>query len=122
MDSQLIVFALAALAHENRLAVFRLLVQAGPAGLPAGTISSEIGISPASMSFHLKDLVRADLIAQRHEGRKIFYSARFETMNAVVGYLTENCCGGNPCVSVRAPIYKTDPIQREIKVIGDTPS
>lgn len=100
MNSTSAVVALNALAHEHRLAVFRLLVQAGPSGLPAGTISTEIGISPASMSFHLKDLVRADLIAQRHEGRKIFYSARFETMNGLLGYLTDNCCGGNPCSPV----------------------
>ncbi|MES2832355.1 MAG: metalloregulator ArsR/SmtB family transcription factor [Pseudomonadota bacterium] len=110
MDSNFAVVILNALAHEHRLAVFRLLVQAGPGGLPAGNISAEIGISPASMSFHLKDLVQADLIAQRHEGRKIFYSARFETMNAVVGYLAENCCGGNPCLPASMPICKTDAI------------
>ncbi len=110
MDSYLAVAVLNALAHEHRLAVFRLLVQAGPTGLSAGVISSQIGISPASMSFHLKDLVRAELIAQRHDGRKIFYSARFETMNAVVGYLTENCCGGNPCLPIGTPACKTDAI------------
>lgn len=103
MDSKSVVGALNALAHEHRLAVFRLLVQAGPLGLPAGTISTEIGISPASMSFHLKDLVRAQLIDQRHEGRNIFYSARFETMNGLLSYLTENCCGGNPCSPVCMP-------------------
>jgi DNA-binding transcriptional ArsR family regulator len=97
MDSKATVAALNALAHEHRLAAFRLLVQAGPAGLNAGTIAMQVGISPASMSFHLKDLMRADLIQPRHEGRQIFYSTRFETMNGLIAYLTENCCGGNPC-------------------------
>jgi ArsR family transcriptional regulator len=97
MDSESVVAALNALAHAHRLAVFRLLVQAGPAGLCAGAISGEIGTSPAAMSFHLKDLVKAHLIDQHHEGRKIFYAARFGTMTELVRYLTENCCGGNPC-------------------------
>lgn len=108
MDSTTIISALNALAHEYRLAAFRLLVQAGPAGLTAGKISAGVGISPASMSFHLKDLVRADLIQPRHEGRQIFYSARFETMNSLIGYLTENCCGGNPCTPVCTPACSTD--------------
>ena len=103
MDATSVIAALNALAHEHRLAVFRLLVQAGPGGLSAGTISGEIGTSPATMSFHLKDLVRALLIDQRHEGRKIFYSARFETMNGLLRYLTDNCCGGNPCSPVYVP-------------------
>ena len=110
MDSSSVILALNALAHEHRLSVFRLLVQAGPTGLPAGAISAEIGTSPATMSFHLKDLVRAQLIDQRHEGRKIFYSARFATMNNLVGYLTENCCGGNPCSPVGTPACTTGAI------------
>lgn len=97
MDSATAVAALAALAHEYRLQAFRLLVQAGPAGLTPGSLATEIGISPASMSFHVKDLFRAGLIRQRHEGRQIFYSVRFEAMNDLIGYLMENCCGGNPC-------------------------
>lgn len=103
MNSTEIIAALNALAHEHRLDVFRSLVQAGPHGINAGTLSTKIGISPASMSFHLKDLVRANLISQRHVGRQIFYAARFETMNNLVGYLTENCCGGNPCTPVATP-------------------
>lgn len=103
MDAHSIIAVLNALAHEHRLAVFRLLVLTGPAGLPAGRISAGIGLSPAAMSFHLKDLVQAQLIGQRHEGRKIFYSARFDTMNGLLRYLTDNCCGGNPCSIVRAP-------------------
>jgi DNA-binding transcriptional ArsR family regulator len=97
MDSTAIVSAFNALAHERRLQVFRLLVQAGPEGLTAGTLSGQLDISPSALSFHLKDLVRADLILPRHEGRQIFYSARFETMNGLIAYLTENCCGGNSC-------------------------
>ena len=103
MELTEIIVCLNALAHEHRLAVFRLLVQAGPEGVPAGTLAAEIGISPAALSFHLKDLVRASLIEQRHEGRRIFYSARFDTMGGLVGYLTENCCGGNPCTPVSTP-------------------
>ena len=97
MDTTNIVTALSALAHERRLQAYRLLMQAGPAGLTAGTLSAQLDVSPSALSFHLKDLVRADLIAQRHEGRQIFYTARFETMKSLVAYLTENCCGGNPC-------------------------
>jgi ArsR family transcriptional regulator len=100
MDSTAIVNALDALAHEHRLKVFRMLVQAGPEGLTAGAMSSEMQVKPSALSFHLKDLVRADLIQPRHVGRQIYYSARFETMNGLIGYLTENCCGGNPCSPV----------------------
>lgn len=100
MDSTNAVFALNALAHDHRLAAFRLLVQAGPEGLTAGTIAAQISVTPSAMSFHLKDLVRAELIQPRHVGRQIFYSARFETMNGLIAYLTENCCGGNPCSPV----------------------
>lgn len=102
MDSTSIVTTLDALAHEHRLRVFRMLVQAGPEGLTAGTISTELEVKPSALSFHLKDLVRADLIQPQHVGRQIFYSARFETMNGLVAYLTENCCGGNPCTPVSA--------------------
>lgn len=102
MDSTAIVTALDALAHGHRLEVFRQLVQAGPEGLTAGTLSSRLEVSPSSLSFHLKDLVQAELIQPRHAGRQIFYSARFETMNGLIGYLTENCCGGNPCSPVCA--------------------
>ena len=108
MDASPVITALNALAHEHRLAGFRLLVQAGPAGLSAGSISGAIGISPASMSFHLKDLVKAHLIEQRHEGRKIFYSAQFATITDLIRYLTENCCGGNPCLPVCLPATATN--------------
>jgi ArsR family transcriptional regulator len=104
MDSINAVSALNALAHELRLATFRVLVQAGPEGLTAGTLAVLLEVAPSSLSFHLKDLLRADLIQPRHVGRQIFYSARFETMNGLIAYLTENCCGGNPC----SPVCATD--------------
>ncbi len=103
MDSEAVIAALNALAHAHRLAVFRLLVQAGPAGIAAGDLSTAVGTSPATMSFHLKDLVKARMIEQRHEGRKIFYSARFETMMGLVRYLTESCCNGAPCANTGVP-------------------
>lgn len=102
MDHIAIVTALDALAHEHRLKVFRMLVQAGPEGLTAGAISSGLEVKPSALSFHLKDLVRAELIQPRHVGRQIFYSARFETMNGLIAFLTENCCGGNPCTPISA--------------------
>ncbi|WP_029049730.1 helix-turn-helix transcriptional regulator [Cupriavidus sp. amp6] len=92
--------ALAALAHPIRLFVFRLLVQAGPQGLPAGRIAELMEVPASSLSFHLKELHRAGLLSSRQDGRSIIYMARFETMNALLGYLTENCCSGNPCSPV----------------------
>jgi ArsR family transcriptional regulator len=92
------VSALSALAHEHRLAVYRLLVQAGPEGKAAGDIAEALALPPSSLSFHLAQLNRAGLIAQRRESRSLIYSADFEQMNALVGFLTENCCGGASCV------------------------
>ena len=86
------VRALAALAQETRLAVFRLLVEAGPSGLAAGEAGAELKLAPATLSFHLKELSRADLITARQDGRYIYYSANFTEMGALVGFLTENCC------------------------------
>lgn len=100
METLQIAKALGAIAHESRLAVFRLLVQAGPAGLPAGKLAELTGLAPSSLSFHLKELVLADMVSSKPEGRFVIYSARYETMNAVLAYLTENCCGGNPCTPV----------------------
>ena len=99
METDNALEALAALA-PIRLAVFRLLVQAGPEGLPAGRIAELMEMPASSLSFHLKELHRAGLLASRQEGRSIIYMARFETMNDLLGYLTENCCGGNPCSPV----------------------
>lgn len=90
------VAALAALAQENRLDAFRLLVQAGPEGMPAGQVSEALGVSPNTLTFHFDRLREAGLVTVRRAGRSMIYSARFETMNALLAYLTENCCQGHP--------------------------
>ncbi len=97
METKDVLAALAALAQESRLAVFRLLVQAGPAGLAASKIAEQLDIAPSSLSFHLKELTHARLLTSKQDGRFIIYAARFDTMNGLVGFLTENCCGGVPC-------------------------
>jgi DNA-binding transcriptional ArsR family regulator len=102
METKTAIAALAALAQESRLATYRLLVQAGPQGLAASKIAEALGIPASSLSFHLKELTHANLIAPRQEGRFIIYVAQFDTMNGLVGFLTENCCGGNPCSPVLA--------------------
>ncbi len=96
MDTVAAISSLSALAQETRLAIFRLLVEAGTEGLAAGAIAERLGIPPSSLSFHLAELTRAGLIAQRRESRSLIYSANFRAMSALVGYLTDNCCGGNP--------------------------
>ncbi|NGM88511.1 helix-turn-helix transcriptional regulator [Parapusillimonas sp. SGNA-6] len=100
METDKVLEALAALAHSVRLSVFRALVQAGPDGLPAGRIAELMDMPASSLSFHLKELYRAGLLASRQDGRSIVYSARYETMNDLLSYLTENCCGGNPCSAI----------------------
>jgi ArsR family transcriptional regulator, arsenate/arsenite/antimonite-responsive transcriptional repressor len=98
------ISSLAALAQESRLAVFRLLVQAGPEGVAASKISEQLDVPPSSLSFHLKELARANLVTSRQEGRFVFYSANFDAMNALLAYLTENCCGGQTsCVTACTP-------------------
>jgi DNA-binding transcriptional ArsR family regulator len=94
--------ALSALGHETRLAIFRILVQAGPPGVAAGDIARELDLAPNALSFHLKDLAHAGLIASRQEGRYLIYSANFPSMNAVVSYLMQNCCGGASCAEPAA--------------------
>jgi ArsR family transcriptional regulator, arsenate/arsenite/antimonite-responsive transcriptional repressor len=94
MQTKDAIEALGALAQESRLAIFRLLVQRGPDGVAAGAIGEKLKIPPATLSFHLQQLMRADLIEQRRESRSLIYSAKFASMSALVGYLTENCCGG----------------------------
>ena len=103
MESKDVITALSALAQESRLAVFRLLVQAGPAGLSAGRIAETLAIPPSSLSFHLKELNRTGLVESRQESRFIIYSAHFDTMNGIVAYLTENCCGGGSSEPVCHP-------------------
>ena len=97
MDTMQAIAALAALAQESRLAAFRSLVQAGREGMAATKISELIGVAPSSLSFHLKEMCHAGLISSRQEGRFVIYSANFAAMNDLIAYLTENCCGGNPC-------------------------
>jgi ArsR family transcriptional regulator len=110
------IVALAALAQDNRLDVFRLLVQAGPAGLPAGQVATALGLAPNTLSFHFDRLRSAGLVTVRRAGRSMIYAARFETMNALLGYLTENCCQGAPqacapaaCRPARVPNRKKVP-------------
>jgi DNA-binding transcriptional ArsR family regulator len=103
MESIMAVEALGALAQDSRLQVYRLLVQAGPEGLPASEIAERIGIPPNTLSFHLKTLSHADLVTSRQEGRFIYYSANYGQMNALLGFLTENCCGGRSCLPAAAP-------------------
>jgi DNA-binding transcriptional ArsR family regulator len=97
MQTKKVISALAALAQESRLGVFRLLVQAGPEGMAASKISEKLGIPPSSLSFHLKELSHADMVVSRQDGRFVYYAANFDTMNAVMDFMTDNCCGGNPC-------------------------
>jgi DNA-binding transcriptional ArsR family regulator len=97
MEPSTVIKALGALAQEHRLAVFRLLVQAGDSGLAAGALAEKLDVPPSSMSFHLAQLANAGLVSQRRESRSIIYSADYAAMNRLMGYLTENCCGGVPC-------------------------
>jgi ArsR family transcriptional regulator len=96
MEKMDAVSALAALAQDNRLDVFRLLVQAGPDGMPAGGVADALDLAPNTLTFHFDRLRQAGLVTVRREGRSMIYAARFETMNALLAFLTENCCGGAP--------------------------
>jgi len=98
-----VVAALSALAQESRLGIYRLLVQAGPEGLAAGVIAERLGLPPATLSFHLKELSRAELAVSRQDGRYVIYSANFNNALKLVNFLTENCCGGESCLPACAP-------------------
>lgn len=107
METKIALNALAALSQEHRLAVFRLLVEHAPEGLPAGEIAERLSLAAATLSFHLKELSRAGLIASRQDGRFIWYRADLEAMSGLVGYLTDHCCRASsacdaPCVPVGA--------------------
>ena len=97
METRNVVNQLAALAQETRLAAWRLLIEAGPAGLTVGTIGEALGVPPATLSFHLKTLANAGLVSTRQEGRFIHCAADFAAMHGLVGFLSENCCGGADC-------------------------
>jgi len=102
------VKSLAALAQETRLEAFRLLVQAGPGGLAAGDLAGRLDISPPALSFHLRGLAHAGLVRSRQDGRFIYYSADYDAMQSLVGFLTENCCGGASCAPARATGRKSN--------------
>ncbi|HEX4481933.1 MAG TPA: helix-turn-helix domain-containing protein [Rudaea sp.] len=105
METDSALAALTALAQESRLAIFRHLVEIGTVGSIVGPIADALELAPATLSFHLKELTRARLLVQTQEGRFIRYAANFETMNGLIAYLTDNCCGGNPerCAPACAP-------------------
>jgi len=96
MEKTSVIDALAALSQENRLDTYRLLVQAGPNGVSAGEIAAALGLPPNTLSFHFDRLRQAGLVTVRRNGRSMIYAARYDTMNALIGFLTENCCGGQP--------------------------
>ena len=116
MKTARVIDALGALAHEHRLAIYRLLVQRGPEGLPAGAIGERVGLVPSSLTFHLQNLQRAGLITQQRVSRQLIYSADFDAMNGLIGYLTENCCADSSaeCSPSCAPAAK--PAKRAGKV------
>jgi len=108
MKTAAVIDALGALAHEYRLAIYRLLVEQGPSGLPAGAIGERVGLVPSSLTFHLQALQRAGLITQARASRQLIYSADYSVMNGLVGYLTDKCCtagatGCDPGVCAPAP-------------------
>src|ERR1700680_5046340 len=109
-----VIAALAALAQDNRLDVFRLLVQAGPEGMSAGSVSTALDLAPNTLTFHFDRLRAAGLVTVRRDGRSMIYAAQFDTMNALLAYLTEKCCGGAPC----APAVECKPaaVSRRKKV------
>ncbi|MFM9427633.1 ArsR family transcriptional regulator [Variovorax sp. GrIS 2.14] len=98
MNSEAVVRSLAALAQPVRLQVFRCLVVAGPGGLTPGALVEAIGVPATGLSFHLKELTHAGLVSQERQGRNLIYRAAFDQMSALLGYLTDNCCEGEPCL------------------------
>lgn len=114
MESKSAIRALGALAHESRLAIYRLLVQAGPAGLPVGGIGEKLGLAPATLSFHLAGLKHAGLVSARRDGRTLYQAADFQAMNGLIAYLSENCCQGADCgVAGCAPQIQTQEQRHE---------
>ncbi len=99
MEAAVVIRALGALAQDHRLAAFRLLVQAGPEGMAAGSVSETLGLPASSMSFHLAQLANAGLITQQRQSRSIIYAADYDAMNGLMAYLTENCCSGAACTT-----------------------
>jgi ArsR family transcriptional regulator len=112
MEKAQAIAALAALAQDNRLDVFRLLVQAGPEGMPAGAVAEALDLAPNTLTFHFDRLRMAGLVTVRRDGRSMIYAAQFATMNALLGFLTENCCGGVSC----APASECKPARKRAKI------
>jgi ArsR family transcriptional regulator, arsenate/arsenite/antimonite-responsive transcriptional repressor len=112
MEKTDVVAALAALAQDNRLDVFRLLVEAGPEGMPAGAVATALDLAPNTLTFHFDRLRMAGLVTVRRDGRSMIYAAQFETMNSLLGYLTDNCCGGAPCL----PAVKCKPARKRTRI------
>ena len=110
MEASHAVTALASLAQEHRLALFRLLVQAGSEGMPAGAVAEALGVPNSSLSFHLAQLHRAGLVRQERRGRSLIYSAAYGAMNVLVGYLMENCCAGAACAPEAACAEAASPV------------
>jgi ArsR family transcriptional regulator len=115
------VKALAALAHDARLAVFKLLVQAGPDGVAAGVLAEQLALAPSALSFHLKELTHTGLLVQRPDGRRLMYSANFNTMNELLSHLTENCCQGVPCTVDAPTVCCPVPASSRLQLDGDAP-
>jgi len=109
MEKSSAIAALAALAQDSRLDIFRLLVQAGPEGLPAGRIGAALDLPSATLSFHLTQLRQAGLATFRREGRSLIYVAEYAAMNGLIGFLTENCCGGESIAAICEPSPKRIP-------------
>jgi ArsR family transcriptional regulator len=107
--------ALAALAQDNRLDVFRLLVEAGPEGMPAGSVAAALKLAPNTLTFHFDRLRDAGLVTVRRDGRSMIYAARYDTMNALLAYLTENCCRGSDdkCMPAKVTKPKSVPVRRK---------
>lgn len=118
MEKTVAVAALAALAQDNRLDVFRLLVQAGPEGMPAGAVAAALDLAPNTLTFHFDRLRTAGLVTVRRDGRSMIYAAQFETMNGLLGFLTENCCGGVQC----APLAESAPVAEAVPVAPRKPA
>lgn len=118
MKSPQIIETLGALAHQHRLAIFRLLIERGPEGLSAGDIGKRVGLIPSSLTFHLQNLQRAGLISRRRESRQLIYSADFETMDGLVGYLTENCCANSGCCGPECKPTISEPVAKRKSKVG----
>jgi ArsR family transcriptional regulator, arsenate/arsenite/antimonite-responsive transcriptional repressor len=118
MKTIAVIAAFGALAHEHRLAIYRVLVERGPAGLSAGDIGDRVGLQPSSLTFHLQNLQRAGLITQQRASRRLIYSADFEAMSGLIGYLTENCCSqsGDECAASCKPVATTSNVRNKRRV------